>query len=374
MKKNKILIISSSQHFVDVFLLDFLNTISKNNEIHLITNFEEIGKYQDLIKRYHVPIHRNFSPLSDIYCFILIILKVIKIKPNLIITSTPKAIIFGIFLRLIKWRQKRIHIYTGLTWANMTTIKKKLFILLDRINIIFSNKVLFDSQNQINFLKFNNFNINKFYLIGNGSIKGVNLNVFFKYRKDRKIEIRKHYKVPNNKKVILYLGRMDPDKGLDILFHSFKNLIKSHDDLFLLLVGRDEMNIQKYLDKNFNDLLQFIKLIPHNDYPQDIYNLSDIFCLPSRREGFGNVIIEASSCSIPVVGSDINGLSSSLINNLNGLTFKMDDIDDLSSKLKILLEDKRLSHRLGTNGRKFVEENFNKNYVYESLEKLIFRN
>lgn len=371
MKKNRILVIASSQHFVDIFLLDFLHKISKKNKIYIITNFEDKYKHNDSIKRYHISINRKISPFSDLYCLISIFSKIIKIKPNLIITATPKSIIFGIFLRFVLWKLKRIHIYTGLTWTNMTSLKKILFTTLDKINIYCSDRLLVDSQNQINFLKINRFNINKFYLIGNGSIKGVDLNIFYKYGREKKIKLRNHYKIPENFKIILYLGRMDPDKGLDVLIHSFRNLMRSNSKILLLLVGRDEMNIHQYLKENFRDISEFIRLIPHNDRPQDMYNLSDIFCIPSRREGFGNVVIESSSCSIPVIGSDIQGLSSSLINNFNGLTFKVDDIDDLSSKIQTLINDENLCHRLGINGRKFVLENFNKKFVYQSLEKLI---
>ena len=69
--------------------------------------------------------------------------------------------------------------------------------------------------------------------------------------------------------------------------------------------------------------------------------------MPSKREGFGNTVIESSACEVPVVGSDIFGLQSSLIHELNGLTFKVNNVDDLTKKLSMLLEDENLCKKLG---------------------------
>ena len=85
-----------------------------------------------------------------------------------------------------------------------------------------------------------------------------------------------------------------------------------------------------------------------------------IFCLPSKREGFGNTVIESSACEVPVVGSDIFGLQSSLINELNGLTFEVNNVDDLTKKLSMLLNDENLCKKLGKIGREYVLKNFRK--------------
>lgn len=99
--------------------------------------------------------------------------------------------------------------------------------------------------------------------------------------------------------------------------------------------------------------------------------MSDVVCLPSLREGFGNVVIEASACQKPIVGSDIEGLSDSLIDNFNGLKFKVNDSTNLSLKLNKIINDKNLSKKLGRNGREFVTENFDSIKVTNRLHKQI---
>ena len=118
------------------------------------------------------------------------------------------------------------------------------------------------------------------------------------------------------------MGRIDIEKGIFDLLDSFKNIANNYKNILLLLVGKDEMEINSKLKLRYQAIRKKVIYLKHNKSPEEIYNLADILCLPSKREGFGNVVIESSAVEIPVVGSDIYGLRSSLVNELNGLTFK----------------------------------------------------
>ena len=122
-------------------------------------------------------------------------------------------------------------------------------------------------------------------------------------------------------------------------------------------------------------MLKYIKVIKSTKFPQNYINMSDVVCLPSLREGFGNVVIEASACQKPIVGSDIEGLSESLIDNFNGLKFKVNDSNNLSLKLNKIIKNKKLSKRLGKNGRELVTKNFDSinvtNRLYEQILELM---
>mgnify|MGYP001219708846 CR=1 FL=1 len=362
----KILFISSNQHFVDTFLEKLFNKLSSNFKIYLITNLKLKNNNLNNINVIHVDIKRKISIVYDLISLLKIIKIFFKIKPDILVTITPKSVIYGIILKFIKSKIKRIHIYTGITWSNLSNPKKLFFSYIDKLNIKFSNKILFDSKEQISFLMDNGIRNKNFFLINNGSITGVDTNYFYKYDNNTKNELRLKHNIPSDSKVILYLGRMDPDKGLLDLIRSFSNLNNLSNN-FLLLVGKDEMNIKKYLPNNNKNIIY----LNHVLNTPEIYNLADVFCLPSKREGFGNVIIESSSCEVPVVGSNIFGIKSSLINNFNGLTFEVGNIYDLTDKLNYLLENKDLRKNFGKNGRKFVKDFFNPNDVLKSLINLI---
>ena len=74
---------------------------------------------------------------------------------------------------------------------------------------------------------------------------------------------------------------------------------------------------------------------------------SDIFVLPSYREGFGSTVIEAAACGVPSVVSDIYGLENSIVPNITGLVFCTGSVNDLAAKLLILIDDKPFRMRLG---------------------------
>ena len=99
--------------------------------------------------------------------------------------------------------------------------------------------------------------------------------------------------------------------------------------------------------------------------PEFFLSNSDIFCLPSFREGFGVSVIEASSCELPVVTSNIYGLKDCMIDGYTGLKFDLSIKNDLYNKLEILIQNQSLREVLGKNGRSFVIKKFNENEVIE---------
>ena len=371
-KKKNTLFISSSQHFIEMFLKDFFLYLSNEHNINLITNISSLSSIPKKVNSYHVKINRKINPINDFFSVIKVLIISFKIKSNYIITVTPKCVIFGSLIKLFSPKVVRHHIYTGITWSNMKGIKRKLFLIIDKINISLSNKVIFDSKEQIQYLREWGFDTSKFYLINKGSIKGVDTNIYFKYDLNKKLSLRKKYKILSNQKVILYMGRMDIDKGILDLLSSFKAISKEYKNVILMLVGKDEIDLNNYLSQYKAENINNVIYLSHNDSPQDIYNLADIFCLPSKREGFGNVVIEASAVEIPVIGSNIFGLKSSLVNGLNGLTYETGKINELTKKLIYLIENEDIRKTLGKNGREYVKNNFNPNDINKSLENLIF--
>ena len=155
------------------------------------------------------------------------------------------------------------------------------------------------------------------------------------------------------------------------MLESFKIISKTHKDAILLIVGKDEMNITYHIDKFDKYLLNKIIIRPHTHNAQDIYNIANIFCLPSEREGFGNSVIEASAVELPVIGSNIYGLQSSLINNYNGVVFKVGDIKDLAKKISYLLTNESQCIKFGKNGREYVKKNFKPQDINNDLVRLI---
>ena len=154
---------------------------------------------------------------------------------------------------------------------------------------------------------------------------------FKKIYLENKKEIRKKLNLNEDDLILIYTGRINYDKGIHVLLNSLERLNKRYNKLTLLIVGEDEININK-LDK-FNYLeIKKIKVFPYSNKVDEYLKVSNIFILPSYREGFGVSVIEALACGLPVVVSDIYGLKDSFNDKINGLKFKTGS-DRVSQKI-----------------------------------------
>ena len=172
-------------------------------------------------------------------------------------------------------------------------------------------------------------------------------------------------------KILLYMGRIEKEKGIIFLIESFIQLLSNNKNIILVLCGSSEMNIHQIIKTKYYEHSNKIIIIEHTDNPEKIFQVADILCIPSEREGFGNVVIEASSCQVPVIGSDISGLDDSLIHNMNGLRYKLFDKNNFMKNILKLLENNELRILFGNNGRKFVLDNFNEKKVLNDFSKMI---
>ncbi len=128
------------------------------------------------------------------------------------------------------------------------------------------------------------------------------------------------------------------------------------------------MGIRNIL-KNKNLIREKIKVIKHSKNIEYFLQASDIFCFPSEREGFGLSLIEASSCKLPVICSDIYGLRDTMIHNITGYRCNTKNEKKFLFYLKKLAFEPNLRIKLGNQGRRFVQKKFEKEDVILEFNK-----
>ena len=99
--------------------------------------------------------------------------------------------------------------------------------------------------------------------------------------------------------------------------------------------------------------------------------MADILCLPSHREGFGTVVIEAAACGIPAICSKIYGLTDAVIKNKTGFFHKVSNIDDIKNKMTYVIKNTALVKKYGIQAKKRVFKDFKKNLLTERLLKFV---
>ena len=129
--------------------------------------------------------------------------------------------------------------------VNKNKVFKNFLILFDKLICLFSDSLLCDSKSQRDYL-YQNKLTKKIDVIGNGSICGVDLKKFHNVKNKNKI--RKKLNLSKNDLILIYVGRINLDKGIHVLLKSFKAISKKYNKLTLLIVG-EESNINKLMFK-----------------------------------------------------------------------------------------------------------------------------
>jgi len=193
---------------------------------------------------------------------------------------------------------------------------------------------------------------------------GVDTNIF-KPGDDRQ-EIRDTLNLKANDFVILFVGRFDLVKGVNYLIESAKVIISKYSRAKFILVG--DGSLRKEYEILASSYQNIIFLGWRDDIPQ-LMRMSDIFVLPSLSEGLPNVIMEAIASGLPVIASDVGGVSQLITNQETGILIQPKDIDALVSSIDKFITEPLLTERLGKSGRLKIVENYSWDIICEKLEK-----
>jgi len=180
---------------------------------------------------------------------------------------------------------------------------------------------------------------------------GTDLNEFSNGRPEELIEKYglNRFKVDN---IILFVGRINPIKGLEFLFESFSQLFRDRQfsRVLFLIVGEDQnhwthlQSLQSF--KEIKSNLMWLSNPSRKDII-DAYHLADIFILPSVFEHCPHVIHEAGACKLPVIATKVGGIPDVIRDGKTGLLVEYGNINQLVSRIKMLVTNKDLRSRLG---------------------------
>jgi glycosyltransferase involved in cell wall biosynthesis len=157
-----------------------------------------------------------------------------------------------------------------------------------------------------------------------------------------------------NKKVILYVGRLGAEKSVMTLLKAMKSLNETHngDDLHLVLVGDGPQRAK--LERTAPDNATFVGF-KRGDELHRIFASGDIFAFPSGTETLGNVVLEAMASGLPVVACGEGGIPDNVRHGETGLLHKYDNADDLAHQISTLLDNPDEATRLANAGRAYAE-------------------
>ena len=370
LEKPNVCFVVSAEITVKAFLIDHIKAIEPYFDVCVVLNtnnkhfLEPFGIKIPVIR---VDIKRKISPVTDVKALCKLYREFGIGKFDAVHSVTPKAGLLSMLAGVFAHIPIRIHTFTGQVWATKKGLTRWLLKSMDKLLAACATHILVDSYSQRDFLiKQGVFNADKSSVIADGSICGVDTDKFSPNPKARE-KIRRQLGIQESDAVFLYLGRLNRDKGLFDLAVSFRQICEKYNDVHLLIVGPDEQNMKEQIESICAPCLQKLHVVGYTDVPEAYFAAADAFCLPSYREGFGVVIIQAASAGIPSIGTRIYGVTETIEEGITGLFYHPGNVDELISKMTEMIEKPDIRKIMGQNARIRTSEKFSKERVTKAF-------
>jgi glycosyltransferase involved in cell wall biosynthesis len=316
-----------------------------------------------------LPVERKISLWRDL-CALWQLVKLFRRERfDLVHSIMPKTGLLSMFAAWTAGVPFRVHTFTGQVWATSKGWKRVALKQFDRLIVLFATHILVDSPSQRDFLIAERIlPKNKGSVIGKGSICGVDGQ---KFRPDdsARNSVRKELEISEEQTVILFLGRLNRDKGIFDLASAFADIAAHRSNVVLVLVGAEEDAPFARVQEICRASVHQLRKVDFTPEPERYMAMADIFCLPSYREGFGQVIIEAAAAGIPTVASRIYGITDAIADGETGLLFPAGDVSALTKTLSLLVDNKEYRRQMGEIARKRALDFFSSQQITADLMK-----
>jgi glycosyltransferase involved in cell wall biosynthesis len=179
---------------------------------------------------------------------------------------------------------------------------------------------------------------------------GIDLSRFAKGRANK--EIYEKYGIPRNKPIVLYVGRVDPEKSLDVLMYAFIQAREKVPDAELVVVGDGTARetLEKIAAKNnIEEYVHFTGRVVGDDLPQ-LYRTGSMFGITSKTETQSIVLMEAMASGLPAVAVRAGAIPELIADGKNGYLIDYDNIDNYVNKLSLLMSNLDLRIKMGKDG------------------------
>jgi glycosyltransferase involved in cell wall biosynthesis len=294
---------------------------------------------------------RNIRFLSDGAAFISLLRTIGREKPHIVHTHTSKAGILGRWAAFFCSVPIIVHTPHGhVFWGYFGPWKTRLFILLERLTTSITTAIVtLTPQEKQDHLRFRIAPEHKFTVIHSG----VDLEMFKANLLDR-AEMKATLGIPTDVIVVGTVGRLTSVKGQDILLRTVAKLIRQGQKIFLVLLGDGELRQDLEQLASRLNLEGHVRFLGWRPDVAGIMATFDIFCLPSRNEGMGKVVVEAMAMAIPVIASDIGGIPDMVHQGDNGLLVPPDDIAAWEKAIIDLCQNAQRRRTMGEAGRQLA--------------------
>lgn len=320
-----------------------------------------------------VPMEREIAVLKDVVSLWRLWKVLRAVRPDVTNVGTPKAGLLGGLAARLAGVPLRVYTLHGLRLETAKGWKRRLLILMERLACGNAQYVRCVSQSvRDRAIQLKLVQDKKTYVVGRGSSNGVDFELFRKtgQRIGEARELRQKLGIPQESPVVGFVGRFTRDKGIGELYWAFVQVKSYFPDARLLLVGDFEEGdpVDKLVRQGLETERGVIFAGMVKDTPR-YYAAMDVLALPTYREGFPNVPLEAQAAGVPVVTTRVTGAVDSILDGVTGKLVPAQDADALAEALVELLGNPKKRKHMGKLAASWVEDRFRRELVWEELVK-----
>ena len=344
-----------------------------------VTLISSPGKWLDAVGQTEhvriigVPMEREIAPMKDFVSLCRLWWIMRALHPVISNVGTPKA---GLLAGCAAWLTGvpyRFYTLRGLRFETASGPRRRLLVFAERMACRLAHRVICVSESLRDRAVASGLTTRQRTLVfGAGSSNGVDASRYVPTPDvmRRAAELRCKWSIPPSAPIVGFVGRLTNDKGVPELVEGFSRLGRKFPDLRLLLLGGFESDdaLSVKMRERLEAHPRIILAGKVYDTPP-YYALMDVLVLPSHREGFPNVVLEAYAAGKPVVAARATGIVDAVMDGETGLLFAIGDVAALVGCLERLLGNRVMASKLGAAGQELVKREFRQDMVWNALNE-----
>ena len=328
------------------------------------------------IRYCYMPMHREISLFSDVFCLLRFIWLLVKERPYIVHGNTPKASMLSMVAAWLTRRPVRIYMCHGLRYQTTTGNLRRILMFMEKLSCSCATQVICVSEGvRKQLVKDGLCKEGKGKVVGYGTAGGIDVDYFARESISGISDKRAELEIPQDDFVFSFVGRIVKDKGINELVAAFDKLSQDY-HVSLILVGPQENDLDP-IKRETEELIKANKHIYAVGRQSDVRSYlaaSDAFVLPSYREGVGMVLLEANAMDVPCIASDIIGCNDVVTEGVNGELVRPRSADALYHKMKDWAEHREYVEKLAKGCRNYVISRYSSEDVrrayYHELKSL----